>query len=110
MHHDALAPVSGLSSLLHLDLSDNPLSSHPRHRELASSWLHPGLASLYCRAPGTWDAATNYSECLLDIQDYTDRGSVPIIVAYTYFVLSVVSLIFLIICLYIFCSFRSICN
>ena len=92
------APPDSLATL--------PCSSIP---ELASP-CHPGLASLYCHAPGTWDAATNYSECLLDIQDYTDRGSVPIIVAYTYFVLSVVSLIFLIICLYIFCSFRSICN
>ena len=46
MHHDALAPISGLSRLIHLDLSNNPLSSHPHHRELASSWLHPSLASL----------------------------------------------------------------
>ena len=29
-----------------LDLRFTPISTHPRHRELASSWLHPGLASL----------------------------------------------------------------
>ena len=46
MHHDALAPVSGLARLLSTDLRHNPLSTHPRHREIASSWLHPALASL----------------------------------------------------------------
>ena len=45
MHHDALAPVSGLSRLKDLRLSENPLASHPQHREFASSWLHPDLAS-----------------------------------------------------------------
>ena len=68
---------------------------------------HPGLAHLYCGGQGAWDAATNYSECLMDIDQYTDRGMVPIIVAYTYFSLSIISLLFLIICMYIFCSFRS---
>ena len=63
---------------------------------------HPGSAHLYCGHLGVWDAATNYSECLMDIG--TDRGVVPIIVAYTYFSLSVISLLFLIICMYIFCS------
>ena len=65
-----------------------------------------GFASLYCSSSGLWDAATNYSECLVDIADHGDRGLVPLVVAYTYFILSVISLIFLIICLYIFCSFR----
>ena len=36
-----------------------------------------------------------------------DRGVVPTLVAYTYFILSVVSLAFLLLCMYIFCSFRS---
>ena len=36
-----------------------------------------------------------------------DRGVVPTLVAYTYFILSVVSLAFLLVCMYIFCSFRS---
>lgn len=46
MHHDALAPVSGLTRLVGLDLRHTPISTHPRHRELASSWLHPAVASL----------------------------------------------------------------
>ena len=46
MHHDALALVSGLARLLTTDLRHNPLSTHPRHRKIASSWLHPALASL----------------------------------------------------------------
>ena len=29
-----------------LDLRFTPISTHPRHRELASSWLHPSVASL----------------------------------------------------------------
>ena len=47
LNHDALDPVSGLARLLSTsDLRHNPLSTHPRHREIASSWLHPALASL----------------------------------------------------------------
>jgi len=47
LHHDAPDPVSGLARLLSTsDLRHNPLSTHPRHREIASSWLHPALASL----------------------------------------------------------------
>ena len=46
MHHDVLAPVSGLTRLLSLDLTNNPLYSAPRHRDTASSWLNPGLATL----------------------------------------------------------------
>ena len=46
MHHDALALVSGLARLLTTDLHHNPLSTHPRHRKIATSWLHPALASL----------------------------------------------------------------
>ena len=45
MHHDVLAPVSGLTQLQSLDLTNNPLYSAPRHRDTASSWLNPGLAS-----------------------------------------------------------------
>ena len=37
-----------------------PCSAIP---ELASP-CHPGHAHLYCHAPGRWDAATNYTECL----------------------------------------------
>ena len=47
LNHDAPDPVSGLARLLSTsDLRHNPLSTHPRHREIASSWLHPALASL----------------------------------------------------------------
>ena len=46
MHYGALALMSGLARLLSTDLRHNPLSTHPRHREIASSWLHPALASL----------------------------------------------------------------
>jgi len=70
---------------------------------------HPGSAYLHCGEHGVWDTATNYTECLLlDPDIYNDRGVVPIIVAYTYFSLSVISLIFLLICMYIFCSFSSL--
>jgi len=45
MHHDALAPISSLNKLLQIDIRHNPLSTHPKHRLLASSWLNPALAS-----------------------------------------------------------------
>eukprot|EP00092_Neocalanus_flemingeri_P010449 GFUD01011260.1.p1 GENE.GFUD01011260.1~~GFUD01011260.1.p1 ORF type:complete len:1434 (+),score=529.61 GFUD01011260.1:103-4404(+) len=45
MHHDALAPISALSKLLQIDIQYNPLSTHPKHRILASSWFNPALAS-----------------------------------------------------------------
>merc|ERR1719244_33183 len=45
MHHDALAPISSLMKLLHLDLRLNPLSAHPLHRSLASSWLNSSLST-----------------------------------------------------------------
>jgi len=45
MHHDALAPISALNKLLQLDIRHNPLSTHPKHRLIASSWLNPALAS-----------------------------------------------------------------
>jgi len=45
MHHDALAPISSLNKLLQIDIRHNPLSTHPKHRILASSWLNPSLAS-----------------------------------------------------------------
>jgi len=45
MHHDALAPISSLTKLLQIDIRHNPLSTHPKHRILASSWLNPALAS-----------------------------------------------------------------
>ena len=68
---------------------------------------HPGKAFLHCGEFGVWESATNYTECLLlDPDIYNDRGIIPVIVAYTYFGLSVISLIFLLICMYIFCSFR----
>ena len=39
---------------------------------------------------------------------HRDRGHLPSIVAYTYFCLSIISLLALLLCLYIFCSFRSL--
>jgi len=45
MHHDALAPISSLNKLIQLDIRHNPLSTHPKHRLIASSWLNPALAS-----------------------------------------------------------------
>ena len=36
---------SGLTKLESVDLRYNPLSTHPRHRQVASSWLNPSLAS-----------------------------------------------------------------
>lgn len=45
MHHDALAPISSLNKLIQLDIRYNPLSTHPKHRLIASSWLNPALAS-----------------------------------------------------------------
>ena len=61
MHHDALEPVSGLARLLTTDLRHNPLSTHPRHRKIASSWLHPALASL---GPGLDTVPLSRSELL----------------------------------------------
>ena len=57
---------------------------------------------------GDWSRATNYTECLANINLVRDRGHLPVIVAYTYFCLSVISLLALLLCLYIFCSFRSL--
>ena len=39
MHHDALAPLSGLARLAWLDLRQNPLAAHPRHRARTAAWL-----------------------------------------------------------------------
>ena len=61
MHHDALEPVSRLARLLTTDLRHNPLSTHPRHRKIASSWLHPALASL---GPGLDTVPLSRSELL----------------------------------------------
>ena len=69
---------------------------------------HPGLARLQCETGGEWSRATNYTECLANINLVRDRGHLPIIVAYTYFCLSIISLLSLLLCLYIFCSFRSL--
>ena len=69
---------------------------------------HPGLATLHCGQGGVWSLNTNYTECLANINLDRDRGLLPVIVAYTYFCLSVISLLFLLVCMYIFCSFRSL--
>ena len=39
MHHDVLAPVSGLTQLVYLDLTNNPLYSAPRHRDTLNPTL-----------------------------------------------------------------------
>ena len=44
-----------------------------------------GLVFLQCSTKGEWSQPTNYSECLVDIDNLHDRGAVPIIVAYVYF-------------------------
>ncbi|XP_023321573.1 corticotropin-releasing factor receptor 1 [Eurytemora carolleeae] len=61
-----------------------------------------------CTLSGEWEEKADYSACLPTAEDKQDRGQMPLIVAYLYFSLSTVSLILLLLCLYIFFTFRSL--
>ncbi|XP_023325860.1 PDF receptor [Eurytemora carolleeae] len=67
---------------------------------------HTGKAFRFCDDSGFWDELADYSACLP--QQEKDRGAMPSIVAYLYFSLSLMSLVLLMVCMYIFIMFRSL--